>query len=185
MTDRIKHIKRSVVVFITALAIVLSSFVSVIVTFAETNEEWDGTPAAEYASGAGTKTDPYIIKTAAQLARLVGDDDTAGKYYKLAENIVINEKLTDSAKQWYSVAYNDGSGILNGAIFQGHLDGGGHTVSGLYFNGSSDYPNGIPFWYAVGLFPRVDAGAVIENVGVINSSITLTGGGQAGAIVGV
>ena len=182
MTDRIKHIKRSVVVFLTVLAIVLSSFVSVIVTFAETNEEWDGTPAAEYASGAGTQTDPYIIKTAAQLARLVGDDDTAGKYYKLAENIVINEKLTDSAKQWYSVAVENGTDAIKGSVFKGYFDGAGHTVSGLYFKGNA---TDNTYWYGVALFPRVDAGAVIENVGVINSSITLTGGGQAGAIVGV
>ena len=146
---------------------------------------WDGTQATDYARGSGTSTNPYIIETAEQLARLVNDDNTAGNYYKLTKNIVLNESLTESSRQWYSVAYKDGSGILNGAIFQGHLDGGGHTVSGLYFNGSSDYPNGNPFWYAVGLFPRVDAGAVIENVGVINSSITLTGSGHAGAIVGV
>lgn len=143
---------------------------------------WNGTQATDYARGSGTSTNPYIIETAEQLALLVNDNDTAGKYYKLTKNIVLNKNLTESPRQWYSVAYKDGSGILNGAIFQGHLDGGGHTVSGLYFNGNA---TDNKYWYGVALFPRVGGNAEIKNVGVINSSITLTGGGQAGAIVGV
>ena len=182
MTDRIKYIKRLVVVFLTALAIVLSSFVSVIVTFAETNEEWDGKPAAEYASGAGTETDPYIIKNAGQLALLVNDTDTSGKYYALSADITVNEKLTDSAIPWYSVAVENGTDAVKGAVFKGHFNGNGHTVSGLYFKGNA---TDNTYWYAVGLFPRVDAEAFIENVGVKNTSFTVTGGGQVGAIIGV
>lgn len=177
-----KKFKRSAVVMLTALSIVFSSLVSALVITAEQDTAWDGTIAEKYESGAGNETDPYIIKTAGQLARLINDTDTAGKYYKLSNDITVNEKLTDSALPWYSVAVENGTDAVKGAVFAGHFNGNGHTVSGLYFKGNA---TDNTYWYAAGLFPRADAAAVIENVGVKNSSFTVTGGGQVGAIIGV
>ncbi|MFQ8953298.1 MAG: hypothetical protein ACLR56_10030 [Oscillospiraceae bacterium] len=130
----------------------------------------------KYESERETKPTLYH-KTAGQLARLINDTDTAGKYYKLSNDITVNEKLTDSALPWYSVAVENGTDAVKGAVFAGHFDGNGHTVSGLYFKGNA---TDNTYWYAAGLFPRADADAVIENVGVKNSSFTVTGGGQAG-----
>ncbi len=61
---------------------------------------WSGNIAEAYARGDGSESNPYIIEIAEQLAKLVNDDDTAGKYYKLTKNIVLNEILTESSKQW-------------------------------------------------------------------------------------
>ena len=156
---------------LTALSIVFSSLVSALVITAEQDTAWDGMIAKKYESGAGNETDPYIIKTAGQLARLINDTDTAGKYYKLSNDITVNEKLTDSAFPWYSVAVENGTDAVKGAVFAGHFDGNGHTVSGLYFKGNA---TDNTYWYAAGLFPRADADAVIENVGVKNSSFTVS-----------
>ena len=182
MIHGMKKFKRSAVVMLTALSIVFSSLVSALVITAEQDTAWDGTVATKYESGAGTETDPYIIKNAGQLALLVNDTDTSGKYYALSADITVNEKLTDSALPWYSVAVENGTDAVKGAVFNGHFNGNGHTVSGLYFKGNA---TDNTYWYAVGLFPRVDAEAFIENVGVKNTSFTVTGGGQVGAIIGV
>ena len=53
---------------------------------------WDGTKASSFAGGTGTESDPYIIKTAEQLAFCCfGQDATTskGKYYKVDDSIDI------------------------------------------------------------------------------------------------
>ena len=60
-------------------------------------EVWSGNVAKGYASGNGTKANPYLIETAAQLARLIKDNDTRGKYYKLTADILLND-TTKTAK---------------------------------------------------------------------------------------
>ena len=144
---------------------------------------WDGTIAAEYAGGSGDNADdPILIATAEQLAKLVNDTDTADKYYMLTADIKLNADLTDNPMTWYSVAVQTGDDAILGTVFKGSFDGGGHTVSGLYINTKATQNS---YWFGAGLFPRVDGPASIRNVGVINSSITITSGGAAGAIAGV
>ena len=104
----------------------------------------------------------------------MNDTDTAGKYYKLTADIIINKTLTNNPKNWFSVL-SDSTGVS----FKGDFNGNGHTVSGLYFKGGND-----GYWFATGLFPRIDEGAKIRNVGLKNSSVELSGGGTAGALVG-
>lgn len=145
---------------------------------------YDGYPvpcvrANGYASGTGTETDPYIIETEAQLKYLVNDTDTAGKYYKLANDIVINESLAGNPKLWLMTVYNGDNPV--GATFNGNLDGDGHTVSGIFYNGSA---TGNTYWASVGLIPRAGGDATVSNIGLVNSSLTLNGG-TAGSIVGL
>ena len=52
---------------------------------------WDGTTADSYASGDGSEGNPYQIANGAQLAKLVQDSDTAGKYYELTADILLND----------------------------------------------------------------------------------------------
>lgn len=133
-------------------------------------EVWTGYIASKYASGDGTKASPYIIETPEQLARLMRDTATAGKYYKLAADIKLNdttgEDWTRNARSWYA-----------GSIeFAGNFDGDGHVVSGIYINTRGTYG---------GLFQQVTSGAVIKKVGVTQSAITISGSGSyAGAIIG-
>ena len=155
---------------------------------------YSDTGVSGYTSGTGTENDPYIITTAAELRHLArGDANSAGKYYKLGNDIVINETNTDS---WY-----EGTGLKNwikgtddiygvfsdtrnyremgGDLFRGHFDGGGYTISGLYidYNGTGRMSgfNTSRIYCGWGLFPLV-YGATFENVKLkdvyIKSNIT-------------
>ncbi len=142
---------------------------------------YDGYPtpcvrANGYASGTGSETDPYIIKTEAQLKYLVNDTATASRYYKLANNIVVNESLEGNPKLWFNVTGDD----VNDIQFKGTLDGDGYVVSGLFFRGFG--------WgyYGTGIIPRAD-GATVKNIGLVNSDFAITGGNDAnmvGSIIG-
>lgn len=142
---------------------------------------YDGYPtpcvrANGYASGTGSETDPYIIKTEAQLKYLVNDTATASRYYKLANNIVVNESLEGNPKLWFNVTGDDSKDIQ----FKGTLDGDGYTVSGLYFRGFGGS------YYGTGIIPRAD-GATVKNIGLVNSDFAITGGNDAnmvGSIIG-
>ena len=142
---------------------------------------YDGYPvpcvrANGYASGTGSETDPYIIKTEAQLKYLVNDTATASRYYKLANNIVVNESLEGNPKLWFNVTGDD----VNDIQFKGTLDGDGYVVSGLFFRGFG--------WgyYGTGIIPRAD-GATVKNIGLVNSDFAITGGNASnmvGSIIG-
>ena len=142
---------------------------------------YDGYPvpcvrANGYASGTGSETDPYIIKTEAQLKYLVNDTATASRYYKLANNIVVNESLEGNPKLWFNITGDD----VNDIQFKGTLDGDGYVVSGLFFRGFG--------WgyYGTGIIPRAD-GATVKNIGLVNSDFAITGGNASnmvGSIIG-
>lgn len=135
---------------------------------------WDGTKASNFASGDGTEGDPYIIKTAEQLAlACLGQtpETSTGKYYKVDDSVKIfvlqPESVVDldtlmgldsaeavktyltgltGVKNWHSQ--------FNFKSFNGHFDGNGATIYGLYVDtvnttGSKD---------DCGLFPQFDGG---------------------------
>ena len=141
----------------------------------------DAEEAANFAGGAGTIRNPYIIKTVAQLRFLVTSNNTAGKYYKLANDLYINDTTKKnwkvlSPKTWYE---NDGQD----AVFEGTFDGDGHFIYGLYMNGTpTKYEKGNFIPVATALFPWVKGNATIKNVHIRNSYIS--GKGYAASIVG-
>lgn len=102
---------------------------------AETTEEeskkWSDYVAESFASGTGTKEDPYQIATPEQFAKLAVDvnsgvpDDNkyhCGEYFELKNDIDL------SGKTWTPIGYGDQAA----KPFQGYFDGKGHTVTGLY-----------------------------------------------------
>lgn len=102
---------------------------------AETTEEeskkWSDYVAESFASGTGTKEDPYQIATPEQFAKLAVDvnsgvpDDNkyhCGEYFELKNDIDL------SGKTWTPIGYGDQAT----KPFQGYFDGKGHTVTGLY-----------------------------------------------------
>ena len=134
-------------------------------------EVWSGLLSAYYASGSGTKADPYIIETGGQLALLANDainGKTTGLYYKITADIILNDTSKDNwtatANEWYMGKWAQ--------AFRGHLDGGYHTVSGLYLNKTKDNYDG-PLYYS-GLFAAIGKGAVIEKLGIVNANMTFT-----------
>ena len=147
---------------------------------------WDGTVAAGFASGSGTKENPYIISTAAEFAYMVKDKlvenaatITVDKYFKVADGIsaFVMQKpeyasaimALGSAADTKAYFEANAANMLKwpnygweGSSFCGHFDGNGATVYGLYQTSTNN----------AGLFSSVDAGAVIQNIGVQNSYLT-------------
>ncbi len=136
----------------------------------------------------GEENDPYIISSPAQLFHVAKSGDaTAGKYYKIADGITtfyMNNPTRVGGTPADAFAYLSDStsgrtGQWNntyGNAFQGHFDGNGITIYGIYCYASS-----------AGLFAEAKLGAVIENVKITNSyfeSNSTSGATGAGAIVG-
>lgn len=143
---------------------------------------WNGAAASSFASGSGTKEDPYIIENGAQLAylaNLVNDGNSyyASCCYKLSRDIALNETAnygswTQEAPEhtWLPIGYSDSSD--DHAYFTGTFDGDDHTISGLYIETDSDY---------AGLFGIVRNGTVKN---LVLKDAYVSGGNYVGGIVG-
>lgn len=146
----------------------------------ETGNAWDGTTAKSFACGSGTKSSPYIIRNAEQLAYLAfvtnaSDSKFAGKYFKLDADILLSGEtlidengtlLADSAKlvKWTPIGNSS-------VAFSGNFDGDGHAVSGVFINTTSTHN---------GLFGNNEG--TVQNVTVKNSWIQ--GGDYTAGVVG-
>ncbi len=96
---------------------------------------WDGKAASSSLSGSGTKTDPFLIQSAADLKYLAnavnanynttGGNTFAGKYIKQTVDIDLGNH------KWLPIGYREY------AVFQGVYDGDGHSIVGL-----SNWENG-------------------------------------------
>ena len=149
---------------------------------------WDGTVATSFAGGTGTQDDPYLISDGAELAYLskIANDNpnsTAGQYYQLVSDIVLNEDVLDEnfnlkngipANLWTPIVDTE---YYNQQKFQGDFNGNGHIISGLYAERTS-YPQ------YVGLFGCLGGNAKIHDLAVIDSYILCqyTGGLITGGI---
>lgn len=123
------------------------------------NTVWNGEVATSYRKGSGTEEDPYIISNGAELAYLssmLKTTDYKDKYFKLNNNIVLNNgtfgydtyvKYTLNTTEFYvkeftNEFYDNTSydGVKIGTVnvfepingFKGHFDGDGHIIYGLY-----------------------------------------------------
>ena len=74
-------------------------------------DKWDGTIAKSFASGSGTKGDPYIIKNGGQLMLM---KDYPSSYFEIESDIDLNNK------NWLPIA-----------SFSGTLKGNNHTIYNL------------------------------------------------------
>ena len=132
---------------------------------------WSGEQAIQYGEGDGTQYAPYTIATAEELALMLTKPVT-GAYYKLVADIAINDTTADdwtkSAKTWFTS--NDVP------VFEASLDGNGHTVSGIYYDGTQAGES-------VGFIPVVGNTAEIKNITIANSLINANNG-SAGAVAG-
>lgn len=105
-------------------------------------------------SGAGTAANPYLIKSANDLARLAWavkngvTESSAGKYFKLTVDINLN------ARKWGRIGHT-------GVFFRGTFDGDGHTISQM--NISVDDSNR-------GLFGATD-NATVKNLKMTNCRV--------------
>ena len=132
-------------------------------------DNWINYAASSYQGGTGISTDPYIIASAPQLAKLayetrVNNNRYYGKYFKLATNIDLG------GRNWTPIGAIQYKGKFENDTesFGGHFDGNGFTVSNLYVS--------IPEsrnWEYRGLFGFVrgndDQKAEIKNLAVTNA----------------
>ena len=137
---------------------------------------WEGDIAPEFAEGEGTEDDPYLIHDGAELAYLAQLTNangalTQGKYYKLANDIYLNEDvLTDEfalngkpKNEWTPIGKDDSH------KFQGVFDGDNHYITGVY----------VPSGSNSGFFGYTN-NAVIRNLSLLDTYVY---GQYSGALV--
>ena len=138
-------------------------------------EQWsvpESTPSQVFASGSGTESNPYIIKTAQQLANFAYMvywcyDYYEGKYIALDSDIALGDEPepgTTIKRPWMPIG---SEGTSKDGKFYGTFDGRGHTISGLYIDASSTISG------YVGLFGTVKGNGVVKNVHLKNAYIDL------------
>ncbi len=92
------------------------------------SRKWNGKTYKYFDSGSGTEESPYLIHSARQLIHAFANNE-AGQYYKLKNDIWLNENLltTDGNISDTGVAWSDTE-----KSWKAHLDGDGHAIRGLY-----------------------------------------------------
>lgn len=166
-----------------------------------------------YSGGSGTSNDPFLISNKNDLLYLSNNYTTGIIYFEQTSDIVF-----DAADfQAGGIAYNSGAGfkpIAEGSNFNGFYNGKNHKIKNVSLNRTANNPNGLfyelnaaiinnlilencsfeisaPSNGEVGfLAGKITNGSKIENVDVINSTVTFNSvddydDSKAGGIVGV
>ena len=143
-------------------------------------EVWSGSEAYMFAGGKGTQADPYLIETPEQLYKAVKslgkNSDGTAAYYLVTEDIYLNENYENYAN-WNDddqTPANNWSGVYGDSEFIGNLDGGYHTVYGMYYKRGG---------YRAGFIPWMAKGGTVSNI-TISYSFVRMGGDSMGVVVG-
>lgn len=106
--------------------------------------------ANSYAGGDGSKTNPYEIATAEQLAKLASDVNNGntpqaflGKYFKLTADIDLSGGI------WMPIGKYYNYGNVNNRLFFGKFDGNGHVIKNMHIQWEDADDNAKSVW---GLF---------------------------------
>ena len=143
--------------------------------------EWTDYAADSFASGKGTKEDPYIINFPEQLAKLAKDINSGiadQEYTHNQEYFLLGNDIDLSAHRWIPI----GSGTSTSSFhsFTGYFDGANKTISGLYVDESSEK-------FSAGLFGHV-SGIEIKNViikdGYVKTEVDSKSQDAAGLLIG-
>lgn len=134
---------------------------------------WDGTAAESFEGGNGDSFNPYIIKTAEQLAllaeRVNGGETYQGKYFQLEADLDL------SGSEWAPIGIGEretgGSTVTK--PFAGTFDGKNHKISGLTLTAGLDDQ---------GLFGC--SSGTIGNLGIVRGNISVGSAERIGAICG-
>lgn len=159
----------------------------------ESSNVWDGTLVEPIKNSKGQ----YIIDTAEKLAYAIYNGGTIGEetgcHFVITKDIYLNDinkinwatgTVTSgySAKKWYSETTEAGQKV--GAKFNGVIDGGYHTIHGIYIPYKWSYSPPTSSNTAAGFIPSTASGSnvVIKNLNINNSFIKVRG--YAGGIIG-
>ena len=111
------------------------------------SDVWTGNVAERFKSGLGKIENPYIISTAEEFA-LMAKRYSDSAYYRLDADIVLN---TGDAKDWATSAPKNKWTVYGDTtkFARVHLDGNGHSISGLYINSDKDYQGLFGAWSGI------------------------------------
>lgn len=143
-------------------------------SYIEDYSVWDGTSAEPITKGSGSKSDPYLIESAAQLAGLAYNINNAnkvpydykGKYFKLMKNIDL------ASKPWTPIGNEVNFPHMR-------LDGNGKSIINLKVDVSGKY-GGLFYWLSG---TSSTEKSVVRNLTIRNAEVK-SGGRDAGVIVG-
>ncbi len=177
-----KILKKRILAYTLALAIILSSLVFGVSTVsAETAADydvWDGTTAESFAGGDGSASSPYLIENGAQLHLMITSymgTDYEGKNFKITKDIYLNDVRGGAHVKSLANKLNWADGLTAGSkanSFYGTLDGDGHTIYGLYAYGEEA---------VLGLLPGINSATVIKNLNFDN--LYINGASSSGAAI--
>ena len=131
-----------------------------------TGDAWDGTVAKGFESGTGTENDPFIIKTAEQLAFFANSVNSGnsyeGQFIALGASIKLNEGTPSPEAD---ASYNKWTSIATGKnYFDGTFDGKGYVVAGVY--------EGSLFGYVRGNIKNLGVVySYVRNGGIVNTTV--------------
>lgn len=114
-----------------------------------------------------SSSDAFTVTTGAELAQLAYMVAYEDKSFE-NKTITLAADLDLSAHFWLPI------GTVQASSFKGSFDGAGHTIKGIYINGTRAY---------CGLFGYIDGGARIKNIKITDSNINADSQ-YTGAIVG-
>ena len=140
---------------------------------AQASGYWSSYYAGSFADGSGTSSDPYLIETAAQLARVAYLSNSSSNYSSYRTDyfeLVADIDLSDH--YWVPIGRN--------YSFNGHFNGNYHTISGMtcyvssssssYYTNVADASNGL----CAGLFGTLGGSAYVANF-ALNDVVITTG----------
>ncbi len=165
-TKKFKLTRKNILITIIALAVIVSFAVPTLSRFVNLGllpsnlPVWDGSVASSYSSGTGSKEDPYLIDSGAQLAYFstqLKDTDYKDIYFKLDNDIILNEgyftykddmvqytlnEITYYIKNNTNEVYEDSQMTILSDVkvnifdnfdkFAGELNGSFNSIYGLY-----------------------------------------------------
>uniref|UniRef100_UPI003AB71AD5 YDG domain-containing protein n=1 Tax=Ellagibacter sp. TaxID=2137578 RepID=UPI003AB71AD5 len=108
------------------------------VAHAATPDVWDGSTASSLTGGGKSEDDPYLISTGAELKLLADNSRATGLgscYVKLTNDIVLNDGTFDKSgaftKRGATTTSQPNEWLPMGEA-SWHIDGDGHSISGMY-----------------------------------------------------
>ena len=136
--------KKRWISLLLVLLILVAFLPGSILSVTANENEWDGKIADGFARGSGTKSDPFVVSTASQLAFLQSSVESGslyqGQYIRLDADINLNKLSGISEWGTTTIPENEWTPIGNTNYpFLGCFDGSNHTISGVYINTGNDY----------------------------------------------
>ncbi|MCU0431638.1 MAG: hypothetical protein MUF42_16880 [Cytophagaceae bacterium] len=126
-----------------------------------------------FSGGSGTAGDPYRIANKSDLKYISEHDNTWAFHFRQTADIVFTAADFQAGGDHYEFGFGFRPIAITSQRFTGSYDGNGHTIENLLIN--------RPTYNLVGLFGTIHSTSTINNVHLVNA--TITGGDKTAALV--